>query len=54
MASTNVNTEEQKQIIEITARGGIHQQLRLQKLLFRQFCEAKTNGTYDCSSALRI
>lgn len=53
-ASTNVSTEGKKQIIEITAKGGYSPPTTIAKAGVPTILRMKTNGTYDCSSTLRI
>lgn len=53
-SSGNVSTEDQKQIIEITAKGGYSPTATIAKAGVPTILRMKTNGTYDCSSTLRI
>lgn len=50
----NVSMEGEKQIIEIDAKGGYSPQLTTAKAGVPTVLRVKTNGTYDCSSALSI
>ena len=43
-----------KQVIEITAKGGYSPQTTLAKADVPTIIKVKTNGTFDCSSALTI
>lgn len=52
--STNVSTEQGKQIIEITAKGGYSPTKTIAKAGLPTILRVKTNNTFDCSSALRI
>ena len=52
--SSNVSTEGDKQIIEITAKGGYSPAKTTAKAGVPTILRVKTNGTYDCSAALRI
>lgn len=52
--SNNVNTEGGKQVIEITAKGGYSPAKTTAKAGVPTILRVKTNGTYDCSAALRI
>jgi plastocyanin domain-containing protein len=54
MTSTNVNTEGEKQIIEITAKGGYSPDKTIAKAGVPTIIRVKTNNTFDCSSGLRI
>jgi plastocyanin domain-containing protein len=54
MTSTNVNTEGEKQIIEITAKGGYSPDETIAKAGVPTIIRVKTNNTFDCSAALRI
>lgn len=53
-ASTNVSTEGDKQVIEIVAKGGYSPTATVAKANMPTILRVKTNGTYDCSTNLRI
>lgn len=50
----NVSMEGEKQIIEIDAKGGYSPKLTTAKAGVPTVLRLKTNGTYDCSSAVTI
>ena len=50
----NVSMEGEKQIIEINAKGGYSPTLSTAKAGVPTVIRLKTNGTYDCSSAVTI
>lgn len=50
----NVSMEGEKQIIEIDAKGGYSPKLTAAKAGVPTVLRLKTNGTYDCSSAVTI
>lgn len=50
----NVSMVEGKQIIEITAKGGYSPRKTVAKADVPTVIKVKTNGTYDCSIAVRI
>ncbi|QQS60097.1 cupredoxin domain-containing protein [Candidatus Falkowbacteria bacterium] len=52
--STNVSMDGEKQIVEITAKGGYSPSKSSAKAGVPTIIRVITNGTYDCSSALRI
>lgn len=52
--STNVINENNKQVIEIKAKGGYSPAVTTAKAGVPTILRIQTNGTYDCSSALRI
>lgn len=52
--SINLKTENDKQIIEIKAKGGYSPAVTTAKAGIPIILRIQTNGTYDCSSALRI
>ncbi len=52
--SPNISTEGDKQIIEITAKGGYSPNKTTAKAGVPTIIRVKTNNTFDCSSALRI
>ena len=52
--STNVSMEGEKQIIEITAKGGYSPGKTTAKAGVPTILRVKTNSTFDCSAALRI
>lgn len=52
--SSNINTEGDKQIIEITAKGGYSPNKTTAKAGVPTIIRIKTDNTFDCSSALRI
>ncbi|MEK7101283.1 MAG: cupredoxin domain-containing protein [Patescibacteria group bacterium] len=53
-AVQNVSMEGEKQIIEIDAKGGYFPGLTTAKAGVPTVLRLKTNGTYDCSSAVAI
>ncbi len=54
VASNNVSTQGDKQIIEITAKGGYSPAKTTAKAGVPTILRVKTNSTFDCSAALRI
>lgn len=50
----NVFMEDGKQVIEIKARGGYSPKTSIAKAGLPTILRVNTNGTFDCSSALRI
>lgn len=52
--NNNVSTQGDKQIIEINAKGGYSPSATTAKSGVPTILRIKTNGTYDCSAALRI
>jgi plastocyanin domain-containing protein len=52
--SSNVSTENSKQVIEITAKGGYEPRISTAKANIPTVLRVKTSSTFDCSSALRI
>ena len=50
----NVSIVDGKQIIEITARGGYQPRKSVAKAGVSTVIRFKTNGTFDCSSSVRI
>lgn len=50
----NVSIVDSKQIIEITARGGYQPRKSVAKAGMPTIIRFNTNGTFDCSSAVRI
>ncbi len=50
----NVSIIDGKQVIEITARGGYQPRKSLAKSGIPTVIRFKTNGTFDCSSSVRI
>lgn len=50
----NVSTKDGKQVIEILAKGGYSPKQSIAKAGVPTILKFKTNGTYDCSSAMRI
>ncbi|MBI5004133.1 cupredoxin domain-containing protein [Candidatus Kaiserbacteria bacterium] len=50
----NVSIEDGKQIIEISAKGGYFPKKSVAKAGMPTVLRVKTNGTFDCSSSLRI
>lgn len=54
VASSNVSTEGEKQIIEITAKGGYSPNKTMAKAGVPTILRVKTSNTFDCSSGLRI
>jgi len=50
----NVSMEGEKQVIEIDAKGGYSPKLTTAKAGVPTMLRLKTNGTYDCSSAVTI
>jgi len=50
----NVSMEGEKQVIEIDAKGGYSPKLTTAKAGVPTVLRLKTNGTYDCSSAVAI
>ena len=50
----NVSVVENKQIIEITAKGGYIPRASLAKAGMPTILRFNTNGTFDCSSSVRI
>lgn len=50
----NVSMEGEKQVIEIDAKGGYSPKLTTAKAGVPTVLRLKTNGTYDCSSAITI
>lgn len=52
--SPNVSTENGKQIIEITAKGGYTPRQTVAKANIPTIIRVKTNNSFDCSSSLRI
>jgi plastocyanin domain-containing protein len=53
-AVNNVFVKDGKQVIEILAKGGYSPKQSIAKAGVPTVIKFKTNGTYDCSSALRI
>jgi plastocyanin domain-containing protein len=53
-ASSNVSLENGKQIIEIKAKGGYAPRITTAKANLPTILRVVTNGTFDCSSSLRI
>lgn len=53
-AAQNVSMEGEKQVIEIDAKGGYSPKLTTAKAGVPTVIRLKTNGTYDCSSAVTI
>lgn len=51
---SNVTTENGKQIIEITAKGGYAPRQTIAKANVPTIIRVKTNNSFDCSSSLRI
>ena len=51
---SNVKTENGKQVIEITVRGGYNPKVSNAKAGVPTIIRFKTNNTFDCSSAIRI
>ena len=55
VASTkNVSVVDGKQIIEVTAKGGYSPKLTAAKAGMPTILRVQTNGTYDCTSILRV
>lgn len=52
--ANNVSIVDGKQIIEITARGGYQPRNSVAKAGISTIIRFKTNGTFDCSSSVRI
>jgi plastocyanin domain-containing protein len=52
--ANNVTTENGKQIITITSKGGYLPKLSLAKADTATILRVKTQGTFDCSSSLKI
>lgn len=52
--ANNVSIVDGKQIIEITARGGYQPRKSVAKAGIPTIIRFKTNGTFDCSSSVRI
>lgn len=52
--ANNVSNIDGKQIIEITAKGGYQPQKSFAKAGIPTVIRFKTNGTFDCSSSVRI
>jgi len=52
--ANNVTTENGKQIITIAARGGYQPRVSTAKAGVQTILRFITNGTYDCSSSIRI
>lgn len=52
--STNIKTEGDKQIVEIKAKGGYAPAMTTAKAGVPTIIRIQTNGTFDCSTALRI
>jgi plastocyanin domain-containing protein len=52
--SPNVTTEGEKQIIEVTAKGGYSPKITNAKAGIPTILRVQTNSTFDCSAALRI
>ncbi len=50
----NVSMSDGKQIIEVSVKGGYTPKNSLAKMGIPTILRFKTNGTYDCSSSLRI
>lgn len=50
----NVTMQGDKQIIEITAKGGYYPRQTIAKANVPTILKMKTEGTFDCSSAIRI
>lgn len=53
-AGSNVVTEAEKQIVTITAKGGYQPRRSVAKAGVPTIVRFDTNGTFDCSSAVRI
>lgn len=53
-AVNNVNIIDGKQIIEIQAKGGYTPRKSIAKALIPTILRFNTNGTFDCSSSVRI
>ncbi len=53
-AVNNVSMKDGKQVIEILAKGGYSPKQSIAKAGVPTVIKFKTNGTYDCSSALRM
>ncbi|MCX6793287.1 MAG: cupredoxin domain-containing protein [Candidatus Falkowbacteria bacterium] len=54
VTSSNVSTENGKQVITIDVKGGYSPKVTNAKANVATIIRAKTNSTFDCSSALRI
>jgi len=52
--SSNLKTEGDKQIVEIKAKGGYTPAMTTAKAGVPTIIRVQTNGTFDCSTALRI
>lgn len=52
--SPNVTTEGEKQIIEVSAKGGYSPKMTNAKAGVPTILRVQTNSTFDCSAALRI
>ena len=50
----NVNMVDGKQVVEVTAKGGYSPRKTLAKAGIPTILRLKTNGTFDCSSSLRL
>ncbi len=53
-AASNITTVDGKQVIDITAKGGYAPKTTQAKADIPTQLKVSTNGTYDCSSGLRI
>jgi len=53
-AANNVRMEGERQVIEISAKGGYSPKITAAKAGVPTTLKIKTDGTYDCSSALTI
>lgn len=53
-AAKNVSIEDGKQIIELSAKGGYYPKESVAKAGIPTVLRVKTNGTFDCSSSIRI
>lgn len=51
---TNKNENSEKQIVEITAKGGYNPRVSTAKAGIPTILRINTNGTFDCSSSVRI
>ena len=50
----NVNMVDGKQVVEVSAKGGYSPRKTIAKAGIPTILRLKTNGTFDCSSAIRI
>lgn len=52
--ANNVSIVDGKQIVEISAKGGYHPRVSVAKAGIPTIIRFNTNGTFDCSSSVRI